>query len=591
MTGPDETFHVDLRGVVDLLSHHLYSGPRVYLRELVQNAVDALTARRLEDPDAPARIRIVPADVSPDGRLWVEDTGVGLDEDGVRTALATIGASTKRDALGMARESFLGRFGIGLLSCFLVTDAIELVTRRPGAAHALRWVGRDDGGYRLEPTDERTEPGTTVVLAPRGSAGDLLRTESVLRLAGTYARHLRLDLVVETHDGPVSVAGADLPWEQAGVAAGWCAEVLGFAPLDVVPLADAETGLRGQAFVLPVASAARPTSRVYARRMLVAEHDAELLPPWATFVRAVVDVEHLDLTASREALRADEALAGVRARLGDQLRRWLLRMHATDPWRAERFLAVHHLGAKAMAATDDAMLDVVAAVLPWESTTGTTTLEDFAAEHRVLPYVESVEHYRQVATVAGAQGVAVLNAGYAYDTAIIERFVATRPGAESRRISPEELTAHVDPLDPDEEAAFRPLLDVAVGLLARAEAVPVVRRFRPESLHSVLLVGDAAARERDRRAVAASADATWAAALEALAEPEAPRPSFVLNAANESVRRLAGSGDPALQRMALEALYAQALLSGRHPQTPFDAALVARALPTLVDHLVTGGPA
>jgi molecular chaperone HtpG len=82
-------FQVDLRGLVDLLSHHLYSSPRVYLRELLQNAVDAITARRAEQPDAPARVRL-----SADGHaLRVEDTGVGLTESDVHELLATIGRS------------------------------------------------------------------------------------------------------------------------------------------------------------------------------------------------------------------------------------------------------------------------------------------------------------------------------------------------------------------------------------------------------------------------------------------------------------------------------------------------------------------
>ena len=81
------TFQVDLRGVVDLLSHHLYSSPRVYLRELLQNAVDAITARRAEQPDAPAQVRLY----ADDGRLRVEDSGIGLTEKDVHSLLATIG--------------------------------------------------------------------------------------------------------------------------------------------------------------------------------------------------------------------------------------------------------------------------------------------------------------------------------------------------------------------------------------------------------------------------------------------------------------------------------------------------------------------
>jgi molecular chaperone HtpG len=166
----DSPFHVDLRGVVDLLSHHLYSGPRVYLRELLQNSLDAVTARTQDDPQAPRRVRIVPADLSPDGCLHVDDSGIGLDEDGIRAVLATIGASTKRDALGLARESFLGQFGIGLLSCFLVTDEIRVTTRRAGTDETWLWVGRDDGTYSVpSPRSHAPSPAPTWPCDPEGA--------------------------------------------------------------------------------------------------------------------------------------------------------------------------------------------------------------------------------------------------------------------------------------------------------------------------------------------------------------------------------------------------------------------------------------
>ena len=78
--------------------------------------------------------------------------------------------------------------------------------------------------------------------------------------------------------------------------------------------------------------------------------------------------------------------------------------------------------------------------------------------------------------------------------------------------------------------------------------------------------------------------------LAEIAEPDAVA-RFVLNAEHHAVRRLADCGDAELQRVALEALYAHALLAGRHPLTPFDSALVARALPALIDRAVDGGPA
>src|SRR3954447_26211402 len=91
------TFQVDLRGVEDLLSHHLYASPRVYVRELLQNAVDAITARRAVEPEAPARVRIEPPEFTGDGTLRISDTGIGLTEAQVHEFLATIGRSSKRD--------------------------------------------------------------------------------------------------------------------------------------------------------------------------------------------------------------------------------------------------------------------------------------------------------------------------------------------------------------------------------------------------------------------------------------------------------------------------------------------------------------
>ena len=129
MNSAQRSFTVDLRGIVDLLSHHLYSSPRVYVRELLQNATDALTARFDQESPSQARILLVPADVSPDGAVHCLDSGIGLTVAEVERFLATIGSSSKRDDLGFARVDFLGQFGIGLLSCFLVSDRITLVTR------------------------------------------------------------------------------------------------------------------------------------------------------------------------------------------------------------------------------------------------------------------------------------------------------------------------------------------------------------------------------------------------------------------------------------------------------------------------------
>ncbi|MDF8263675.1 HSP90 family protein [Luteipulveratus flavus] len=582
MTVERSAFHVDLRGIVDVLSHHLYSSPRVYLRELVQNAVDAITARTAEEPDAPRRVEITPADVSDDGALHITDTGIGLDENGIRTVLATIGGSTKRDDLGFARESFLGQFGIGLLSCFLVSDEIRLLTRAEGRP-TLEWNGSADGTYAVRPADrERREVGTEVVLAGRSGDRGLLETEAVLELARQFASHLPVELVVVTTDGPVEVAGQAFPWESDDALADRCEAELGFRPLDSIRLSEPAAGLDGVAWVLPSGGAPRGRHRVYAKRMLVGDSDAGVLPEWAFFVRTVVDTDHLRLTASRESLHEDEVLEETRDRIGAQLRDWLLDLVQRDPERARVFFAEHHLAVKAMALQDDAMLDILVDLFEWETSTGRSTLADVAQVERVLTYVTSVEDFHQVAPIARAQDLTVLNAGYAYDDRILARWLARQPDVEGRHLAPSDLTTEFTELEPQEEDRFAALLDMAHQVLARAGCRPVARGFSPTRLQAVLLSNRAADQQLDRAVVLDRSSGPWAAALATQDRPQ-DLPTFVLNARNPALRRLVDLGDEDLQRAAVEALYAQALYAGQHPLRPFDSALVARALPNLID--------
>lgn len=148
------TFQVDLRGLVDLLSHHLYSSPRLYGRELLQNGVDAVTARG--GLDSRLAVLLTGADVSADGRMHCFNSGTGLDADDIGTFLATIGRSSKRGDLGEARADLLGQFGIGPLSAFLVTDEIEVVSRK-GDGPVARWRGRADGSALYREVGEGLE--------------------------------------------------------------------------------------------------------------------------------------------------------------------------------------------------------------------------------------------------------------------------------------------------------------------------------------------------------------------------------------------------------------------------------------------------
>jgi molecular chaperone HtpG len=601
----NRTFQVDLRGVVDLLSHHLYASPRVYVRELLQNAVDAITARRGVQPDAPADIWIEPPEVTGDGTLRVHDTGIGLTEVQVHELLATIGRSSKRDELGFVRHEFLGQFGIGLLSCFLVADEIHVRTRC-GDEPTVRWIGYSDGRYQVEVAGEdeqRAEPGTTVTLVPRRGAEHWLGGPTVTDLARLYGSLLPFTVRV----GDVETTVGRVPWSpevgigaNAATAAGspsarrarlveYARQALGFTPFDIVDLAVPEAGLTGVAFVLPVpvSPAARSGHRVYLKRMLLAEGAEGLLPEWAFFARCVVDTTELRPTASREALYEDGLLESTRTALGDQLRGWLVRLARNDPDRLGEFLGVHHLGVKALALHDDEMLRLVEQWWPMETNAGRMTLAEFRDQHGLVRYAATIDEFRQLAAVAAAQGLAVVNAGYTYDTEIVERLPGLDRSILIERLEPTDLTTRFHTLDPAVELTLRPFVGIAQRTLDRLGCEVVVRAYDPAALPALYLVSRSAAFHGELRATRERVDEVWAGVLDAIADsgPE-ERPQLVLNHRNPLVRRVTALADPALVALAVEALYGQALLLGYHPIRPADAALLNTSFLGLLDRAV-----
>ncbi|MBC6456879.1 HSP90 family protein [Actinomadura sp. HBU206391] len=598
----EQAFQVDLRGVVDLLSRHLYSSPRVYLRELLQNAVDAITARG----EGPGRITIETAG----GALRIHDDGIGLTEDEVHRLLATIGRSSKRDELGFARHDFLGQFGIGLLSAFLVADEIEVVTRSARGGAAVRWTGFADGRYRVESAEPaegtepvetagpaapaapagRDEPGTTVTIRPRPGAADWVSPAMAGQLADLYGSLLPVPVTVDgrqiTGDGPPWLVPHRDPGRRRSAMEAYCRELYGFTPFDVIDLEVPEAGLTGVAFVLPqtVAPTSRGAHRVYLRRMLLAEKVEGLLPEWAFFVRCVVDAGELRPTAGREALYDDELLDATRQALGERLREWLVRLAETDPARLRAFLGLHSLGVKAMAVHDDDLLRIVDRWLEFETSAGPMTLAEFRRRHPDGRYTAEVDEFRRLSAVSGAQGVGLVNGGYVYDIEIIERLRDIDPEAHLRRLDPAELTTHFGALDPQAELGLRPFLAAARRAVDRLGCEVIVRDFDPASLPALYLTSRAAQHQEELRQAKDLADDLWSDVLGALEQAvESDRPQLVLNHRNPLARRVTALREDGLIELAVQALYGQALLLGHHPLRATDTAVLNRSFLGLLD--------
>ena len=597
----NDTFQVDLRGLVDLLSHHLYSSPKVYVRELLQNGIDAVTMRGATD-DRPA-ILLTGADQSTDGRMHCFDSGVGLDDDDVRTFLATIGRSSKRDELGFVRTDMLGQFGIGLLSAFLVTDEIEVLSRK-GDGPIVRWRGRGDGSYVIDhtapaPSDPRAQwlaagPGTCVGLAPRRGAEEWLATDRVVALAQQYGRFLPHKVEAALRDAAlggaapqrtVAIAPMTPPWlvgdpaqRRAAVNELGVAE-LGIPPFATVPVSVPAAGLNGVALILgnPTHAGRRPGSRVYLKGMLLGDEMGGLLPEWAFFARLVVDTSALQPTASREALYSDDLLADTRTALGDQLRRWLSRLAATEPGRMHEFLRIHHVAAKGMALADDEMLKILLPLLPFETNTGESTLPDLMARTPTFYITRTVDDFRQVAQVGAGQGMEIVNGGYVYEYDLLLKAGTVLPGANLVPLTPDDLDSHIRTVDMSRESAVAWPLDQMRAALDRLDVDLELRGFSPSSVPALYLDSETAQEWRERRAVADTADDTWAAILGAFDDGASARARLLLNDDNQTVRRLLEVRDPALASMGVESLYTRALLMGHHRLRAADLAALDRS--------------
>ena len=640
------TFQVDLHGVVDLLARHLYSSPRVYLRELLQNGVDAITARRdVAGEDAPAAIRLRPL---PDGSLEVTDTGVGLTLAEAGDLLATIGRSSKRDVeLGTGREEFLGQFGIGLLSAFMVADEIELTSRsaRPlpdGAAPApVRWRGFADGSYELTEVagDDPTvpaEPGSVVRLRPRRDMEHWLAPETVTALAQDFGSLLPVDLQVEVRldlgttdgahgagggdpadhavDGSLAAAvdetsptvwrrlsGKELPWreqhatpaERDAALTRYAEQTLGFTPLARIDLDLPLAGLTGVAYVLPAAiSPTTPSShRVYLKRMLLGTRVDDLLPPWAFFVRCVLDASALRPTASREGLYEDEVLLATREALGAQVREWALATLAENSPASRAFLRVHHLAVRALALQDDDMLDLAARVLPFETTEGTGTLTDLAAtlpEGARLLWTPSVEEFRRVAPVAAAQGLGLVNGGYVYDADLLERISRRFPQWRLSPVTAHDVSQALLEVDPLRELEVADAVRAVDGALAPQDCEAIVRAFEPSALPAMLLHDRDGDHQREAQVTAEAADDVWGQVLAGLAGPARSR-QLVLNDTNETVRSLLATTDPQVLEAGAQSLYVTALLLSGRPLRASEATLMNGSLGVLLDRALRPG--
>jgi molecular chaperone HtpG len=591
-----QLFQVNLKGIIELLSNHLYSGPHVFVRELLQNAVDALTARaRLDGVPAgegAVRVSVRRGDGPPE--LVFEDDGVGLTEEEVHRFLATLGESSKRRLGGEADPDLIGQFGIGLLACFLVSDEIVVRTRSARSPDAvwIEWRGRQDGTYAVGPVDGAAPAGvagTRVSLVARPDRLEWFEPARVRQLLEHFGALLRCPVrfsdgltdVRVNHDSPPWRAELGSRRELDHAVLGYGRALFGVEFMDWIPLRASSSGASGVAFVLPYApNLAEPrTSRVYLKGMLVSERSTEIVPPWAFFVHCVVDAERLRPTASREAFYEDELLETTREELGVCIRAWLMHAAEHEPGRLRALIAVHHLSIKALAAEDADVLALFADFLPFETTVGRLSFAEVRAHGGPVYFATSVDGFRQMAPVATAQGNLLVNAGYVYDADILVRACALHDLA-CAPLDSATLTEELDDLSPRDQDRTRAFVALAEGALKRFGLDVTIKEFRPEELPAFYASSRDAELRREIERTREKSTGIWADVLGSIAgaAPTSTRPLLCFNHKNPLVRRLASAGDDDAVQLAVELLYIHALLLSHQPLRASEQQLMPSAI-------------
>jgi molecular chaperone HtpG len=477
----------------------------------------------------------------------------------------------------------------------MVADEVRVVSRSAaGDADPVEWRASADGSYsvRTLPAEQRAEPGTTVLLVPRRGAERWFVPSRVVEVARDFGSLLPYPITVAADGANVAVTDTPPVWDRtyASPAARWSAlmghgqETLGFTPLDVVDLDVPLAGVRGVAYILPTATspAEKGRHRVHLKGMLLSDSAEGLLPDWAFFARCVIDTDTLRPTASREGLYEDETLAAVREALGARLREWLTELAASQPDRLRRFLGVHRLGVKALARHDEELFRIMLPWLEFETTDGTVSMVEFTRSHQVVHLARTVDEFRQVAPIAAAHGLGVVNGGYVYDDDLVRRLPVVLPGTVVNDLDPDVVLAHLDPVDAADELPLAGFLQAARARLDPLDCDVILRAFHPVTVPALYLDSREGQRERVRAEAEADADELWSEILSTL-RSTAPRAQLVLNQLSPLLRRIASLPHPDLVGTAVEALYGQALLMTHRPLRPSDTALLNRAFRDLLD--------
>jgi HSP90 family molecular chaperone len=396
-------FKVDVAGIIEIMGSSLYSRPDTPIRELIQNAHDAIQRRRKRELTYQGRI-----DIEQDAErhlLRFHDDGVGLSLEEAEEYLSTLGIGItgliKRGLMGQLGdgasdgESLIGQFGIGLFSAFMLAERLIVESRRVDVETGVRWEAGAGTDIELSACN-RSTPGTTVTLVLRPVHHALAEQAELIEAAvKEFADFLTVPIFVNQAKQRANLIHAAWfePTPEREAVELELETYFSETPLDVIPIRQEKpVSIAGALYVTPQrvpGFAGVPVVTVTVRRMVIARRIQGLLPEWALFLRGVLELNDCSPTASREDLVRDAKFQQVRTLLETRLYEHFEQLAKADPGRWESILSWHRYTLAGAALEEERLRHLLRATYRLPTSQGLLTFEQILERSQADPIFES----------------------------------------------------------------------------------------------------------------------------------------------------------------------------------------------------------
>lgn len=359
------SFQAEVKQLLHIVVHSLYSNKEIFLRELISNAADAIDKLRFEGLSDPALYESnsdLAIHVSFDATartITVSDNGIGMTRDEVVENLGTIAKSGTREFLSQLTGDqkkdahLIGQFGVGFYSSFIIADKVDVISRRAGfgSEHGVRWTSKGDGEYTVENV-EKTTRGTDIILHLKEGDDEFLNEWRLRTIITKYSDHINVPILMlkKTEDGKdttewetVNKATALWTLPKSQITAEQYDEFYKHIAHDFEnPLAYTHNKVEGNidytALLYVPAHApfdmwqreAQHGLKLYVQRVLIMDQVEQFLPHYLRFVRGVLDTTALPLNISREILQDHPTIPKLRSALVRHILDLLDRMAKDD---------------------------------------------------------------------------------------------------------------------------------------------------------------------------------------------------------------------------------------------------------------------